>query len=177
MRILARLPALVLLAALPLLSGCLGGIQQEIDASIADARRELREEPLSLQAEGHPDAEITRAGELRIGDAPVALDADQQRAVLAYRDTVLAVADAGLDGGAKIAHGATGAMMLAVLTGNEDRMERRIEASANRLVRGLCPGIAGVRRVQEDLVRQVPQFAPYAERMDDDLDECRRSEG
>ena len=174
MTIKPQIPAIAALALMPLLGGCMSAVNSSVQHSIAEARQELRTQPLSLHADGQPDAQISTRGELRIGDRPIALDAGQHEAVQAYRDTVVAVADAALEAGAKVSRDATRGMWREVLSGNEERFERRVEASADRLQRNLCPGLADIERVQSRLVGEVPEFAPYAEQMDDELRECRQ---
>lgn len=132
-RIRRPLLALLLASLLPLAAQAAGpdghGIQDEISADLADARREVRTELAAARAEletgnlevgnglhfgksgkrttqdreSLPKAEITPRGDFLIEGKAVAIDARQRQELLAYRRQVIDVAQAGIDIGERSA--------------------------------------------------------------------------
>ena len=61
-----------------------------------EARKELATENINLSATGHPDAEITPAGDLLIAGKAVVVSAEQRALLLEYRKHVNLIAEAGI---------------------------------------------------------------------------------
>lgn len=161
-------------------SGCIPGIQDEIDGSIAEARAELHRDPLALQAEGRPEAAITPAGTFTIAGEPVATDAGQRRALLDYRTAMIAYADAALDVAAEeagpLATRATTWALVGLFTGSGEWADRRITAGSARLenrVRHLCPELLRAWSAEAELASVLPEFAPYASLEQRDINDCQ----
>ena len=151
----------------------------EVDKALAEARRKLQEENLSLQVEdGGPKAELTPQGDLLINGTAVPFTTEQRDAALAYRKEVLAVADAGMAigrQGAAIGGEAAALAIESIFGGNAEGTEARIEAEAKKIeaaALALCDQVKGLKAAQERLTALVPEFAPYAALDKNDLGNC-----
>jgi hypothetical protein len=149
----------------------------EVDKALAEARRKLHEENLSLQVEGvGPKAELTPQGDLLINGTAVPFTPEQRDAALAYRKEVLAVADAGMAigrQGAAIGGEAAALAIGSIFGGNAEGAEARIEAEAKKIeaaALALCDQVGGLEAAQERLTALVPEFAPYAKSINVDTD-------
>lgn len=149
----------------------------EVDQALAEARRKLQEENLSLQMEeGGPKAELTPQGDLLINGTAVPFNAEQREAALTYRKEVLAVAEAGMAigrQGAAIGGEAAALAIESIFGGNAERAEARIEAEAKKIeaaALALCDQVEGLEVAQERLTALVPEFAPYAKSINVDTD-------
>lgn len=169
--------AIALVALLPLLGGCMTVVRHQVSSSIAQARHELHVQPLTMRAEGHPNALIGLDGSLRIGVEPVALAPAQREALLAYRQVVVRVADAGLASGDEMTREATRGMWTAMFSGDDEAFEQRVEARTATMERELCAGVADIRRAELHLIELLPRFRPYAQQLDDAAGECRVKAG
>lgn len=176
-------------------------IGRQIDKALHEARRELHAGNLSLsdglditingarlstgrRDRSLPKAEITPQGELLVDGAPVALTRTQREQALAYRRSVLAIADAGIalgGRGADLAGTALGGVAGAIFGGRqgEQAFEQRMKAEGTRLeaeARKLCVLLPELLARQQILAASVPAFAPYARMTRQDVDECRADE-
>ena len=165
--------AAALVALLPLLGGCMTVVRHQVSSSIAHARHELHVQPLTMRAEGHPNALIGLDGSLRIGGEPVALAPAQREALLAYRQIVVAVADAGLASGDAMTREATRGMWKAMFSGDDEAFEQRVESQTASMERELCAGVAEIRRAELRLLDVLPRFKPYAQQLDDEAAGCQ----
>lgn len=173
-----------------------GFIGRAIDKELEKARKELHEGNIVLNHDGPsvtvngkhygagddgrdlPKAEITPAGDLLIDGKAVAIDDAQRRLLLDYRGQVIAVADAGIaigGKGADLAGVALQQALGAVLSGNTDELEKRVEAEAEKL-KGealvLCRQLPPMLETQQKLSASLPEFSPYATMTQDDIDDC-----
>ncbi|MNV23110.1 hypothetical protein D3C71_1141110 [compost metagenome] len=166
----------------------------EVHAELNTARAELETENLSLgssfnigkrsQAKSPdknlPDAHITPAGELVIDGKTVATDAQQRRLLLDYRGQVLSMARAGIDVGEKAAMAALQAtdvslfsLIVGGLTGSiERRVETLVKEHVEPMVAQICQRLPAVLVSQQALASSVPQFQPYANLDQEDIDSC-----
>ena len=157
-----------------------------IEEAVTEARKELHEEPIDLSRDGvEGEAELTPAGDLLIDGKPVPMDAAQRAAALAYREKLVAVADAGLMVGQQGAAlgGEAAKLALGALFGgsdvDSDEIERKIEAEAEKIKtsgRALCRHARALEVEQARFVELVPAFAPYAQEIDIDSD-CEDEDG
>ncbi|NYZ64134.1 hypothetical protein [Luteimonas deserti] len=210
MQTLSRLAALAVMLCLSSGANAAPPDEAGIDAGIrrdlAEARREIRTDLARARAEldadnlvlgdGHgftarrstprdaalPRAEITPAGDFLIAGAPVAIDADQRRQLLAYRSEILAVAHAGIDIGEASALAAIDAvdrgvwrMVLGAFTGSlERRVERTVRTTVEPAALQLCDRLPAVMAAQHQLAADLPAFGPYASLQPADITACRR---
>lgn len=189
------IPALLLLATLPWLSACgneteadLGtGVLAEVSAELSDEMRKVSEDVrqematgnIDISESGQPDAEITPQGDLLIGGSKVEITAEQRELLLDYRGHVTEIATTGAAIGIQGASLATSAMSKAfagVLSGNTDKIEQEIEAEANELAEQalrICELLPPMLETEQQLASSLPEFQPYADLDQTDIDECR----
>ena len=155
-----------------------GGV---VDALIAEVREEVANENLSLGRgkDGEPPAEITPAGDLLIDGQAVPLTAAQREKMLAYRTELAGVAEAGATIGlrsAGLAKDAAATAIAGALRGDDSgAIEAKIKEDAAGIeesARALCDGLPRLYAAQQALVDAVPEFAPYAEMDEADIDDC-----
>jgi Protein of unknown function (DUF2884) len=153
-------------------------IGKAVKEATDEARKELATENINLSATGHPDAEITPAGELLIAGKTVAVSAEQRALLLEYRKQVNLVAEAGIGvglEGADLAGKAVTEALKGIFTGKPDQVEQRIEAEAEGMkasVQKLCDRLPALKVAQDKLAASLPEFKPYAEMDQSDIDEC-----
>ena len=172
-----------------------GFIGRQVDRAMAEARKELREGNLSINGDIDiningkqfgksdsrlPKAEISPQGDLLIEGKKVETSAAQRQQLLAYRNQVLGIAEAGMaigSQGADLAGKALGGVAGVIFGGEqgqkdfEARMEaegRKIEAEALKLCVRLPPLLAS----QQALAASLPAFKPYATMTQADIDDC-----
>lgn len=173
----------------------LGVIGQQVDQAFAQASRTMRSSNISLnngfdiqvggkqingRAGGLPKAEITPAGDLLIDGKPVAITPAQRQQLLAYRERVFAVADAGMNVGARgvdIAGSAVLGIPGLIFGGENARQayEARMKAEGEKIeaaARGLCELLPPMHASQQQLAASLPAFRPYATMTQVDVDEC-----
>lgn len=158
----------------------------EVEKSLAEARRKLHEEPIDLSHKDAPGkAQLTPEGELIIDGQAVPMDAAQREAALAYRAKLLAVADAGLVVGQQGAAlgGEAAALAIGALLGggnvDAEETKRKIEAEAQKIktaALALCRDAKALEVEQARFAEIVPEFAPYAKKIDIDAD-CEDGDG
>ncbi|WP_269791706.1 hypothetical protein [Stenotrophomonas sp. Iso1] len=166
----------------------------ELRTEMDTARAELETENLSLgnsfnigkrshaksSDSNLPDAHITPAGELVIDGKTVATTAQQRRLLLDYRGKVLSMAKAGIDVGEKAAMAALQAtdvslfsLIVGGLTGGlERRVETLVKEHVEPMVTQICQRLPEVLVSQQALATSVPQFQPYANLDQEDIDRC-----
>lgn len=159
-----------------------------------EARQQLREGDLSLngdydvrvngmrlsrKASDLPAAHITRDGQLVVSGTEVAMDDNARAMARDYRDSVISVAEAGMDigvQGADLGMKAAREAIGSLFRGDTDEVEKRIEAEARHLEASalrLCDRLPALLSAQQSLAAAVPEFAPYARMDASDIDDCR----
>lgn len=185
---MSRLP--LLLVPLLALAGCgsseppaetgKSGLAAASETAMKELRDELANENLSL-GEGSanaPKAEISPAGELIIGGQPVPLDEAQRKLVLEYRTQLAGVAEAGAEIGLQAAELATRAVAdtaKGLLSGDTTSIEERAKAQAKEIegtAKALCDRLPALYASQQALRQAVPQFEPYAQMDESDVEDC-----
>lgn len=171
-------------------------IGKQVEREIAKARAELRTRDISI-GHGHgidvdvngrhyggsgkdlPDAAITPKGDLVVDGKPVPVTAAQRTLLLAYREQLVGVAEAGMAIGAKGADlaGAAVSEALGSIFGGGDKaqMKQRIETQAQALkneAKVICTRLPGLLESQQKLAAAVPEFRPYADMTQEDVDDC-----
>ena len=167
-----------------------GFIARQVDTALELARQKVRKGNLDLArsvnvgqraAKGRAKGEISPQGDLLIGGKPVAIDADQRQALLAYREQLLEIVDAALvvgSRGAGIADEAVKGVWDLVFGGEEAEaaFEARIEAATERLEADveamICARLPALMASQQELASRIPEFGPYADLSQQDIDEC-----
>lgn len=180
-----KTPLFAVLLSTLLLTACMP--EAEIEQSLAEANAEIdqaarliAEENMRLEADGRPDAEITPDGDLLIGGKAVALDAGQRVLLATHRRQLVGIATEGVQigrQGVDLAGKAMKSALFAVLTGNEARFERKMEAEASKIEASalkLCDRLPALLASQNAVAEAVPEFKPYASMDQSDIAECAR---
>jgi hypothetical protein len=129
-------------------------------------------------ADGRPRAAITPAGDLLVDGKAVDVTPAQRAMLLEYRGQVIGVAEAGMAIGAKgadLAGDAIGEAIGSIFSGDTDKMEKRVEAQAEKLQQEamvLCNQLPAMRASQQKLAASLPAFKPYATMTQEDVDDC-----
>jgi hypothetical protein len=153
-------------------------IGKAVKEATDEAREGLATENIDLSATGHPDAKITPAGDLLIAGKAVAVSPEQRALLLEYRKHMNLIAEAGIGiglEGADLAGKAVTEALKGVFTGKSDQVEQKIEAEAEGMkqsVQKLCDRLPALKDAQDKLAASLPEFKPYAEMDQNDIDEC-----
>lgn len=170
-----------------------GLIARAVEKEIAKARKELTEGNISIGGDGidikvngkHysgkdnlPKAEITPQGELLIEGKAVATTPAQRALLLEYRGQVIGIAETGMVIGAKaadMAGTAITASLGAIFSGDTDAIEKKVEAEAEKIKSEaieICRQLPPMLETQQQLAASLPEFAPYANMDQSDIDDC-----
>jgi hypothetical protein len=169
----------------------LGDASQEMEKArqeIATARDRLARENLSLnrnESESQPKAEITPTGELLIEGKPVATTPEQKALVLAYRGELLGVVGDGMAigmEGARVGIDAAASALKGMLSGQSgdeigQQVGEQAKAKIKPMVAQLCTRLPGLLSTQQALAAALPEFKPYANMDQSDVDDCGDANG
>ena len=180
-------------------TGAQTALGRTVEKAMAEARAALEKENLKLngkdgglhigrhgvgrQDPNLPPAEITPAGDFILDGKTLAINEAQRALVLEYRRRVLDVAGAGMSVGAKgadLGMHAAGEAMKGIFSGNMDQVEHRIEAEAKKLeadARLICQQMTPLLAAQTTLAASLPEFKPYANLEQADIDDCLKDGG
>ncbi|MGA9342487.1 MAG: hypothetical protein WBV61_09185 [Rhodanobacteraceae bacterium] len=134
---------------------------------------------MTIHASGSPDATVSAAGQLQIGDAPVATPEPQRAQLSLYFVQAQALQRDGLaigKAGAKTALHAIGGVVSGLAHGDPDRIGPAVEAQAAKVeasVAGLCADLKALKATQDKLAAALPAFKPYAVIDSARADDCR----
>jgi hypothetical protein len=150
---------------------------------VDDVTREIREEIATdtFDLNGHdgsPAAQLTPEGDLLIDGKAVPMDAAQRQAALAYRAEISRVAEAGARlglQGADLAKDALAQSAASLFDDKPGTIEERLQPAADKMkaeARALCETMPRLMAAQDAFAKAVPEFAPYADVDQVDIDEC-----
>ena len=137
---------------------------------------------LTLQSDGVPKATISANGDLTIDGKAVSLDAQKRALTTAYYKELDGITQAGIaigKQGAQLAGKAVGEAMRGVLSGDTDQIGNKVEAEAKQIeakAKQICTHLSGLRTAQDALAAQLPEFRPYANIDQQDIDDCGKDE-
>jgi hypothetical protein len=129
-------------------------------------------------ADTRPDAELTPTGELLIDGRPVQVTPSQHALLVQYRQSLMSVAEAGMQlgvQGADLGGQAIGEVFEGLMSGHPDQIDKNINAKARKIeaqAMQLCTQLRPLQQLQQQLAAAVPQFAPYATLKASDIDDC-----
>lgn len=180
---MTRFAPLALALSLVLLSAC-SGKDKAPESGEGDGvavSRALWGQNLTLNATGHPQAEISAKGDFIVGGKKVEVSDTQRTLLVAYHRELGGIADAGIatgKEGAKLAGKAVGAAVKGIFSGNPDQIDKQIEAEAKKVeaeAMKICDRLPGLYKAQQDLAAALPAFQPYASMDEGDAEDCRTS--
>lgn len=181
----------LLLVPLLALAGC--GGSEDADARdgtlaekvVREVREEMATENLSVGGGNKdlPRAEITPEGVLLVDGRAVPMDEAQKALAIEYRRNMAAVAEAGASIGMEAAGLAKDSVVAAiegVFSGeSQETLEAQVEAQVKQKAEGieaaarsLCGHLPALLASERALADAVPEFAPYAEMDESDVDDC-----
>lgn len=166
--------SLLALSMSVLLSSCKPSTTVVGDGGVINAN----DKGVTLRADGHPKAEITAAGDLKIDGKVVAVDASQRALLQTYHREMNAMAADGLaigKQGAALAGKAVSEAIKGAISGNADDVESKVEAEAQKIEQQamqLCKRLVTVKSSQDALAASLPEFKPYATIGQSDVDDC-----
>lgn len=187
-----RITAIALLSAV-LLAGCGNSsttpaadpanepksfIGKAVKEATDGAMDELATKNVDLDVKGQPKAEITPAGDFLIGGKAVTVNAEQRDLLLEYRQHWNKVAEAGIGigvEGADLAGKALTEAIKGIFSGDTDNIDKKIEGHAEGIKQSaqkLCDLLPAMKVSQDKLAAVLPEFKPYANMDDGDVENC-----
>lgn len=172
-----RIRHIALLALLPI--ALLAACKPDTSTISEKVGTGLRGQDITLSASGAPKAKITTDGELVIGGGKVDTNAEQRALLLAYRKEMEGIAQQGAEigmQGAALGGKAAKEAIKGVFSGNPDAIGEKIEAEAQKLQQEalkICDRVATLKTAQDALAAALPEFQPYANIDDGDVEDCR----
>lgn len=121
-----------------------------------------------VHAAGHPDAHITRNGELDIDGKAVAVTPAQRQLLQRYYRQALDAEDSGEamgKQGVQMATHGIGAAIHSVFHGDSSRADKQLDAQSKQIEAAadqLCANVEALGATQKAIAAGVPAFAPYA---------------
>jgi len=159
-----------------------GIVSGAVQKAMTQAKKEIAEGNISINNHdtGGKRVEISPKGDLIIDGQPLAVTPQQRALLLDYRGHVVEVANAGMTIGLQSADLATHAVtesLKSVFTGGSDEdIEHNVKAQASKVeaaALALCSALPGMMESQNRLAAALPEFKPYANMTQSDIDECK----
>jgi hypothetical protein len=165
----------ILLAALCVLLGAC----DMPDTTMANGAVTLRDNVVTLHADGAPNAIINAKGELQIGDKTITTTPPQQGLLVLYYENVADVHDTGVEMG-KVGAGMGKNALQDKLSGkSKDETDKDAENGAAQLKtlgKKMCQDQINVQNVQNQLAAQLPDFKPYGKIFTDEEKSCDKDD-
>lgn len=165
-------------------------ISGEIQKAMQEAKQKLATQNIDVnsvrvnrhsqaQDDSRPKAQITPQGDLLIAGKTVAATPPQHTLLLDYRQQIVGIAETGMDIGTQGAGLGITAARQAVggaLTGKSDKaIEAAIRPQADKIQAAavkLCQRLPELLSTQQKLAAAMPEFRPYANMQQKDIDDC-----
>lgn len=153
---------------------------QKVREATEKAREKMATSNISVSegASTLPKAEITPQGDLLIGGKPVTINENQRALLLQHRANVTAIALAGMEigvQGADLGMRAAGEAIKGIFSGNTEDIEKKVEAEAEKMklsAAKLCEKLPALQESQQALAAAIPEFKPYANLKQVDVEGC-----
>ena len=147
------------------------------DTTLANGGVTLKDNIVTLHANGAPDAVIDANGTLLVGDKAVAVAPPQHGLLMLYFQHVKDIHDTGAAMG-KVGAG-MGMKALKDSIDGKSKDEKKQDAQAGgqqlkTLGQKMCQDEAGIKDVQDQLAAQVPAFRPYANLVTKRATDCKK---
>ena len=158
-----------------------GIVSTAVQEALAEAKKEIAEGNINIDSgKDGRRVELSPKGDLIIDGAPVAVTPQQRALLLEYRRHVVDVANAGMQIGLHSAdlatHAVTESLKSVFTGGSDDDIERAVKAQTSKVETAalqLCDALPGMMEAQNRLAQALPEFRPYADLTQSDIDECR----
>jgi hypothetical protein len=157
------------------------GVSRAVQSVVSQAKKEIAEGNISIDnGKGGKRVEVSPKGDLIIDGTPVPVTPEQRALLIDYRGHVANVANAGVEIGLQGADLATKAVtesLKGVFTGNTDDIDSKVQAEASKIEAAalkLCDYLPGMMASQDRLAASLPEFRPYANLTQSDIDDCRK---
>lgn len=171
------MPALLLAAAL---TACNGPTTVNIGGESVMQHITIKGDRVGARSADGAIAWIDKDGTLEIGGRPVELDAIQRAVAQQYYDEAMSIRAEGVaigKSGVAMAGKSIGNVVRGLTRGDPDSIGDRIEADAREIsdrALVLCEKVGTLHSVQEEMVRALPAFAPYATMTGSETRDCRK---
>lgn len=157
-----------------------GVISGAVQKALTEAKKEIAEGNINIDnGKTGKRVELSPKGDFIIDGKPVPVTPEQRTLLLDYRGHVVAVATAGMNIGMHSADLATQAVtesLKSVFTGGSEDIDQKVKAQASKVEAAalqLCNALPGMMASQDRLAAALPEFKPYANLTQSDIDECR----
>ncbi len=158
-----------------------GTISGAVHKALAEAKKEIAEGNINIDnGKTGKRVELSPKGDFIVDGKPVPVTPQQRALLLDYRSHVVDVANAGMQIGQHSAELATQAVtesLKSVFTGgSEGDIEEKVKAQTTKVEAAalqLCNALPGMMESQNRLAAALPEFKPYANLTQSDIDECR----
>ncbi|WP_342315296.1 hypothetical protein [Lysobacter sp. FW306-1B-D06B] len=156
-----------------------GVISGAVQKALTEAKKEIAEGNINIDnGKTGKRVELSPKGDFIVDGKPVPVTPEQRALLLEYRSHVVAVATAGMNIGMHSADLATHAVtesIKSVFTGGSDDIDEKVKAQASKVEAAalqLCNALPGMMTSQDRLAAALPEFKPYANLTQSDIDEC-----
>ncbi len=135
---------------------------------------------VTLRRDTLPDAVITPTGDLLLGGKTVTTTDAQRQAMVAYRKSLQAMVQQGIEvgkAGAQLGAQAATEAIKGLFNGDTDQIEAKVEAKTDGIKQAaakLCDYLEAMRVTQDAAVALVPEFKPYGGLEKSDVTDCRK---
>lgn len=158
-RILNNVAVVLIVVTLAACSSGIDGIGQRITFDSSG---------MEVHASGHPDARVSRDGDLSIAGKPVVVTPVQRQLLQHYYLQARAMIESGKTvskAGAALGGHVVGNLIRSIFHANSDTAEKQIEAQSKEIqdaAGALCTNVQALVTTQTSLAEQIPSFKPYA---------------
>lgn len=157
------------------------GIAGTVQNAVSKARKEIAEGNINIDnGKSGKRVELSPKGDLLIDGTAQPVTPEQRKLLIEYRSHVVEVATAGMDiglQGADLATKAVAESITGIFSGRDGNdIERRVEAQADKVRSAalkLCEHLPAMMDSQNRLAAVMPEFRPYANLTQSDIDDCR----
>lgn len=135
------------------------------DTTMMNGAVTLKDGVVTLHAHDAPDAVISSAGDLQIGDKVVSVTPSQRGLLMLYNHNVQDVHDVGVEMGKAGANMGAKALKNALRSKSDAQQDQDANAGAAQLSQlgvKICVDQANIKTVQDQLAATLPAFKPYS---------------
>lgn len=158
-----------------------GVISGAVQTALTQAKKEIAEGNINIDnGKSGKRVELSPKGDFIIDGKPVPVTPEQRALLVEYRGHVVGVATAGINIGVQGAdlaqHAVTESIKSIFTAGSEGDIDEKVKAQSSKLEAAalqMCDALPGMMASQDRLAAALPEFKPYANLTQSDIDECR----